>query len=181
MKLVVINGSPRKTGRTGTLARYIERNFDVGLVDLSIGDIPFYNGDPTQESLPSVRNLREMVSQADGVILASPEYHNGMSGVLKNALDFLGSDHFAHKPVALFAVAGGGKGGINALNNMRTVIRGLYGNAIPRQLVIDPDHFDYEKDGLKGETEVLVHKLIEELKIYVKGYLFMWKQTEVSL
>ena len=57
-------------------------------------------------------------------MLCTPEYHNAMSGALKNSLDYLSSSEFVHKPVALLAVAGGGKGGINALNSMRTVARG---------------------------------------------------------
>lgn len=47
---------------------------------------------------------------ADGVVLCTPEYHNAMSGALKNSLDYLSSSEFLHKPVALLAVAGGGKG-----------------------------------------------------------------------
>ncbi len=42
----------------------------------------------------------------DGVVLCTPEYHNAMSGALKNSLDYLSSSEFIHKPVALLAVAG---------------------------------------------------------------------------
>ena len=59
-----------------------------------------------------------------------------MSGALKNSLDYLSSSEFIHKPVALLAVAGGGKGGINALNSMRTVARGVYANAIQNKLCL---------------------------------------------
>jgi azobenzene reductase len=65
-------------------------------------------------------------------------------------------------------MAGGGKGGINCLNNMRTVMRGVYANAIPRQLVLDPSVFDYDRDGLNREAAEQVDGLVEELKMYAR-------------
>ncbi|RLQ97370.1 NADPH-dependent FMN reductase [Falsibacillus albus] len=168
MKIVVINGSPRKKGRTGIASRYLARNYGFDLIDLSKGDIPLYTGEEEQFNMESVKGLRQQVKDADGIILASPEYHSGMSGALKNALDFLSSEQFAHKPVALLSCAGGGKGGINCLTNMRTVARGVYANVIPKQLVMDPHCFDYENDGLLKDPAELVDQMIKELKMYVK-------------
>jgi azobenzene reductase len=168
MKLVVINGSPRKKGRTGIAARYIAKKYGAELIDLSRGEIPLYNGEMDQLNLEPVKHLQQTIQEAEGVILTSPEYHNGMSGALKNALDFLGSEQFAHKPVALLAVAGGGKGGMNALNNMRIVARGVAANVIPKQLVLDKHCFDQENDTLTKESENLVDGLVAELKMYMR-------------
>ncbi|QOR67274.1 NAD(P)H-dependent oxidoreductase [Cytobacillus suaedae] len=170
MKLLIINGSPRKSGRTGIAARYISKKYNADMIDLSEGKLPMFNGESEQSEIPSVIELKKAVAQADGVILASPEYHGAMSGALKNALDFLGSDQFAHKPVALLAVAGGGKGGINALNNMRTVGRSLYANVIARQLVLDPPNFDRDNDTLNFSAEDQVAALLTELQLFVKLY-----------
>jgi azobenzene reductase len=102
--------------------------------------------------------------------------YNAMSGALKNALDFLGSDEFEHKPVALIAVGGGGKGGMNALNNMRIVMRGVYANAIPRQLVLDPSCF--VSGELTKEAAQQVDALILELKRYMKAFEMLKVQYE---
>ncbi|MDP4163881.1 MAG: NAD(P)H-dependent oxidoreductase [Bacillota bacterium] len=168
MKIVIVNGSARKKGRTGIASRHFEKSYGTELIDLSQLKLPIFNGEEDQYHLEEVKNLKEKIGQADGIILASPEYHSGMSGALKNALDFLGSQQFAHKPLALLAVSGGGKGGINTLNNMRIVARGLYANVIPRQLVLDPDCFDYENDSLLPEADALAKQLMDELSRYIK-------------
>ncbi|PPV40930.1 NADPH-dependent FMN reductase [Ectopseudomonas oleovorans] len=57
-------------------------------------ELPLYNGDAdTDDAPPAVRMLREAVEQAEGLILGSPEYSHGMSGVMKNALDWLSPPH----------------------------------------------------------------------------------------
>ncbi|WNS76710.1 NADPH-dependent FMN reductase [Bacillus sp. DTU_2020_1000418_1_SI_GHA_SEK_038] len=173
MKLTIINGSPRKKGRTGIASRYIAKKYGADLIDLSKCELPLYNGEESQHQIPAVKALRENLSASDGIILASPEYHSGMSGALKNALDFLGSEQFANKPVALLVAAGGGKGGINALSNMRIVGRGVYANVIPRQLVLDPHCFDYDNDWLHEEPAKLVDQLMNELKMYTNMYVQM--------
>ncbi|KXG10000.1 NADPH azoreductase [Anoxybacillus sp. P3H1B] len=167
MKLVVINGSPRQMGRTGIVAEYIAKNYGAELIDLSKPALPLYNGEESQNLLPAVIRLRQLVQQADGVVLCSPEYHSAMSGALKNALDFLGKNEFEHKPVALIAVGGGGKGGINALNNMRTVMRGVYANVIPNQLVLDPVSF--AEKSLTATAAEQVDVIIATLTRYMKA------------
>ncbi len=169
MKLVVINGSPRKEGRTRILSRFTASAYGAELIDLSEWALPLFNGEAVQSELKDVQALRKMVGEADGILLTSPEYHSGMSGALKNALDFLSSQHFQHKPVALLAVAGGGKGGINALNNMRVVARGLYANVIPKQVVLDPICFT-EEGALTEEASKLVDDVVSELKLYIHAY-----------
>jgi len=168
MKFVVINGSPRKHGRTGILARFISRTYGAHLIDLSAHELPLFSGEEEQNELKSVQELRQVVKEADGVILTTPEYHSGMSGALKNAIDFLSSEQFKYKPVALMSVAGGGKGGINSLNGMRIVMRGVYANAIPKQVVFDPHCFVREEDTLIDDAAKLVAEAMEELKMYVR-------------
>ncbi len=177
MDIVIINGSPRKKGRTGIASRHIGRTYGAEVIDLSDGTLPLYTGEQDQAELQSVQNLKQKVKRADAVILASPEYHSGMSGALKNALDFLSSEQFAHKPVALLSCAGGGKGGINCLNNLRIVARGVYANVIPKQLVLDPHCFDYDNDSLLDDPAKLVDDMVRELKIYVKAAEIVKSET----
>ncbi|MGE6630800.1 NADPH-dependent FMN reductase [Bacillus sp. NPDC077027] len=169
MNLLVINGTPRKTGRTRVAARYIANTYEGIFFDLSKTVLPIYNGEEEQAMLPKIVSLRKEVAHCDAIVILSPEYHGAMSGALKNAFDFLNSTHFNQKPCAIIAAAGGGKGGINALNNMRTVIRSLYGNVIPRQLVLDPVDIDMEHQTLSEQAQIRAKELIDDLVRYVKG------------
>jgi multimeric flavodoxin WrbA len=62
------------------------------------------------------------VRAAQGIILATPEYHGGYSGVLKNALDLMGFEEFEGKVRGLVGVSGGGMGAFGSLNNLRAVV-----------------------------------------------------------
>jgi NAD(P)H-dependent FMN reductase len=68
-----------------------------------IGKLPFFNSDLEAGQLPEdVARFRAVIGAADGLLISSPEYARGASGVMKNALDWLvGSDEFPGKPVAL--------------------------------------------------------------------------------
>lgn len=163
MKIVIINGTPRKFGRTRIAAKYISDKLNGTLVDLSTFNLPLFNGEDSQKKESNVSELDYLAREADAFIWLTPEYHSGMSGAFKNALDFLSGDHFKHKPTLLFAVAGGGKGGINALNQMRIIGRGLYANVLPNQLVLDPDCFIREEENL---TEIAKNKVNEHLSVF---------------
>jgi len=95
--------------------------------------IPLYDGDVEQrEGLPmAVRELKEKVVASDGVLLATPEYNNGIPGVFKNAIDWLSrppgdsSRVFRDRPVALIGASPGGFGTILAQNGWLPVLRAL--------------------------------------------------------
>jgi NAD(P)H-dependent FMN reductase len=68
----------------------------------SLAGLPLFNPDLDGSALPAVAQLRERIVAADAVLIASPEYAHGVSGVMKNALDWLvGDDTWVNKPVAV--------------------------------------------------------------------------------
>lgn len=67
-----------------------------------LGALPLFNPDLEQAEPAAVTDLRRRVRAADGLLIASPEYAHGITGVMKNALDWLvGGEEFVYKPVAL--------------------------------------------------------------------------------
>ena len=167
MNILIMNGSPRETGRTTQMTRELHKSYQSSFLDLSQLSLPIFTGEPHQYETEEVQELIEKIEKADGILLATPEYHGAMSGALKNAFDFLNSAYFAHKPVALLAVSGGGKGGINALNNLRTVTRALYANVLSKQLVLDPADI-VEKGTLRKNAADGIHELVNELTLYTQ-------------
>ena len=107
------------------------------LIDLRDYHLVFCDGKEDESAYPEdVFKLRREVKQARGIILGTPEYHGGFSGVLKNALDLMGFDEIEGKMIGLVGVSGGAMGAANALNSLRTIGRALHAWLIPEQASI---------------------------------------------
>ena len=88
-----------------------------------MGDLPLFNPDLELNEPPSVARLRNEIGMADAVIIASPEYAHGVSGVMKNALDWMvGSGVFADKPVVLWNASPRATHALAALRETLTVM-----------------------------------------------------------
>jgi NAD(P)H-dependent FMN reductase len=95
--------------------------------------IPLYDGDvEASEGIPAaVTALKDAIAQADGLLLATPEYNNGIPGVFKNAIDWLSRPPadsarvFLNKPVALIGASPGGFGTILGQEAWLPVLRTL--------------------------------------------------------
>ncbi len=105
MKILAISGSLRAASLNTSLLRAIARIAPSGIdvvLYRGIGELPLFNPDIESTNPPSVVNLRNQIIAADALLIASPEYAHGVTGVIKNALDWMvGNESFVHKPVAL--------------------------------------------------------------------------------
>jgi NAD(P)H-dependent FMN reductase len=111
-----------------------EAGAQTQLIDLREYELVFNDGQTDAAHYPAgVLRLREDIRRADGVILGTPEYHGGLSGVLKNALDLMGFDEFEGKMIGLIGVSGGRQGAADALNSLRNIGRALHAWVIPEQ------------------------------------------------
>ncbi|QOV21992.1 NADPH-dependent FMN reductase [Anabaenopsis elenkinii] len=108
---------------------------EVEVLDLRQLNLPFCHGGKDYSQHPDVQRLRDTVTKADGLILATPEYHGGLSGVLKNTLDLMSFDELSGKVTGMISVLGG-QANSNALNDLRLIIRGVHGWVIPEQIAI---------------------------------------------
>ena len=99
----------------------------------SVRGIPLYDGDvEAAEGLPpAVQILKGQVLACDGLLLATPEYNNGIPGVFKNAIDWLSRPAseipqvFGNRPVAVMGASPGGFGTILSQNAWWSVLRTL--------------------------------------------------------
>ena len=79
-------------------------SFDV----MTLEEIPFYNEDlDCPPGPPAVENMKKLIAESDGVLIATPEYNHGFPGVLKNALDWASrpafQSCFKNKPVSIIS------------------------------------------------------------------------------
>jgi chromate reductase len=134
-RLLGISGSLRKAStNTALLKALAETVADRAVLEIfPLNDIPLYDQDMDVEPpLPAVAAFREAIAKADGVVITSPEYNYGMSGVLKNALDWAsrpyGKSRLTGKPVLTVTASAASTGGVRAqgqLNETLTAIAAL--------------------------------------------------------
>lgn len=104
LRLLAVCGSLRRASSNLAL---LQAAALVALPELSVerfrlDALPLFNPDLEAEMPLAVRAWRAAIAAADGVLISSPEYAHGVSGVMKNALDWLVSGpEFVGKPVAL--------------------------------------------------------------------------------
>lgn len=151
VKVIGILGSLRKDSYSAlALQQAISRAEALGaateMLDLRELKLPFCDGGSEYPNYPDVEILREKVKAADGLILATPEYHGSVSGVMKNALDLMSFEHLADKVTGLISVLGG-QSNSNALNDLRIIVRWVHGWVIPEQIAIGQAWQAFDQSG----------------------------------
>jgi FMN reductase len=111
---------------------------------LSGADIDFPNYRPElREQLPAAERLVAALREADGVIIGSPGYHGGISGLVKNALDYLEEmskdkrPYLDGRPVGCIATASGWQGAVATLGALRDVVHALRGWPTPVGIAVN--------------------------------------------
>jgi NAD(P)H-dependent FMN reductase len=135
VQVLAISGSLRAGSFNTALLRAAQALAapEASVAVATLHGIPLYDGDvEARDGIPpAVRDLKARIARCDGLLLATPEYNNGMPGVMKNAIDWLSRPPadvaavFANRPVALLGASPGGFGTILAQNAWLPVLRAL--------------------------------------------------------
>lgn len=130
-----ISGSLRQGSFNTALLRAAVALMPAGstLELVTLHGIPLYDGDlESREGIPeSVHALKQRIKACDAVLLATPEYNNGIPGVLKNGIDWLSRpaseipEVFGGRPFAVIGASPGGLGTVLAQNAWLPVLRTL--------------------------------------------------------
>lgn len=130
-QLIGISGSLREGSLNTALLRSSRDLLPAGatLSIASIQSIPLYNGDlDVDGGPPPVQELKQRIGDADGLLIATPEYNYGIPGVLKNVIDWASRPGFKsvlrHKPVAIVGAAPGVVGTARAQAQLKQVLLG---------------------------------------------------------
>jgi NAD(P)H-dependent FMN reductase len=105
MNVLAISGSLRAASINTAFCKAAVRLAPAGLhltVYDDLGRLPLFNPDLESHPPDIVARLRRRVGESDALLIASPEYAHGISGPMKNALDWLVAyEGFVAKPVAV--------------------------------------------------------------------------------
>jgi chromate reductase len=142
IRLLGLSGSIRRDSTNTAILRSLSERLrsSASLILFPLDDVPPYNGDLEGELLPrSVRELKDALARSDGIVLCSPEYNHGMSGVLKNALDWASRPSFAspliNKPALIMASSPAYTGGARAHAQMRETLAAALARVVARPQV----------------------------------------------
>ena len=174
--LLGLSGSLRREATNRKLLREAARLFgDCSYVEADL-NMPLYDGDDEAASgVPAAaQTLAEQIAEADAVLVSTPEYNKGPSGVLKNALDWVSRTDgkpWADKPVAVMSSAAGRAGGERA----QAVLRGFLVPFQPRLITGPEIHLaaagsQFDEDGrLTGDLYVsTLTALMERLRTEIR-------------
>ena len=135
IRIVLVNGSVRPGNYTGKALALVadelalDPRVRVTRIEPASLNMPPPGVDPESAA---TRALQAEVKAAAAVVLATPEYHGGMSSVIKLVIENLGfPSAIAGKPVALVGVAAGAIGAIKSLEQLRSVCAHIGGNVLP--------------------------------------------------
>ena len=148
--VVAVCGSLREDSKTRVALREALEAAEAAsarteLLDLREFHLPPFDADASDAG--DADSFRESIDEADAVLLGTPNYHGSYSGVLKNALDYVGRDEFAGTTVGLLEVAGGSYPR-SALMHLRTVARTLNAWTLPLQVGIPDSHSTVDASGI---------------------------------
>lgn len=152
--ILAISGSLRAGSFNTIILETIAEAFaDIADIRLrTIGELPHYNEDLDGALSPdTVVSIREDVANAAGLILATPEYNHGISGVLKNALDWLSRPRFGApligKPVLNITSSVAFIGGVRAHQQLNETLLSIPARIVLRPQAVIPSVHEKIADG----------------------------------
>ena len=176
-RIVAFAGSLRQGSYNRALLRAAQElapeGMDVEIIE--IGGLPFYNADvEAQGDPPSVAAYKAALADADGLLIATPEYNDGIPGVLTTAIDWgsrlPGRAPLSGKPVALMGASPSRIGTARAQLHLRQLLSHVHARLLPPpELLIASAHERFDKSlrlSDEGSRDVL-SKLLQRFSRWI--------------
>ena len=179
LRVVGFAGSLRAASYNRGLLRAAQNVAPIGMTITirELAPIPLYNADVEAQGDPQpVAALKAAVQQADALLIAVPEYNYGVSGVLKNAIDWLSrpaeSSVLHGKPVALMGASMGMTGTARAQLQLRQTFVYTQSTVMPPPPEILVAHaqekFDARGELTDEDTRAHLRKLLDALVAWTR-------------
>jgi len=173
--LLLLSGSLRKGSYNRMLLAQAAEAFGPANVIEGDLDLPLYNGDLEEaEGVPEkVQTLAAQIRETDALVIGAPEYNKGITGVLKNAIDWVSrvpGNAFKDKPTVVISASAGRTGGETAQFMTMSCLTQMQARLVPGTAVLIAGAMNaFDEDGqLKDETsQKLLAKRMETLRAEV--------------
>ncbi len=124
----------------------------IEVVIVALDDIPLYNSDvEAAGDPPAVAALKEAIRTADALLLVTPEYNGGISGVMKNAIDWASRPRattpLSGKPAGVMGASTGQFGAVWAQAEARKILSATGACVIDEELPVGSADDAFEADG----------------------------------
>ncbi len=137
---------------------------EVTVINLADFPLPLFDQDlETREGVPAkARELRRLIADSQGLLIATPEYNSTITPLLKNAIDWVSREDgdsgmlaaFKEKTTALISASPGGYGGSRSLKQLRELLGNIRVNVIDEDFSLPSAHEAFNPDGsLKDEAQ----------------------------
>jgi chromate reductase len=177
-RVVAFAGSLRRGSYNRALIRAAQELVPPGMTieSIDIDELPFYNADVEAEGDPTaVAVFKAALADADGILIATPEYNDGIPGVLVNALDWgsrlPGRSPLSGKPVALMGASPSQIGTARAQHHLRQVLGHIQARVLPPpELLVTKAHERFDA-GLRltdEGTRKLLKTMLERFSRWIE-------------
>jgi len=173
--IVAIGGTVRSnssTERALRLSLSAAERMGCRTLLLSGADIDFPNYRPELvATIPAAERLVAVLREADGVIIGSPGYHGSISGLVKNALDYLEEmrkderPYLDGRPVGCIATGAGWQGAVATLGALRDVVHALRGWPTPVGIAVNSAEAvsDPTDSGFSARTVNQINLMVQQV------------------
>jgi chromate reductase len=177
IEIVTMSGSVRPDNYTqkalAIVVDELHKRPDVTVHQIDIGKFNFpLPGRPLQD--PLVKEFRQTVRNATGVVIATPEYHGSFSSLIKLAIENLGHPNsLKGKPLALLGVANGRLGAVKSLEHLSSVGSHVGAIVLPSLTSIDKVRQRFDAVGFPQdeETEERLRGVAASLMAYIDEFI----------
>lgn len=177
IKVLGISGSLRSGSFNTALLKNAKdlapANMEIELFDIS--GIPVFNQDFENEPSESIKEFKNKIESADGILFVTPEYNYSIPGGLKNAIDTAsrpyGNNSWEGKPAAIMSASVGMLGGSRAQYHLRQVLVSLNMQALNRPEIIVPaasEKFDDRLILTDDKTKEAIKKQLETFDNWIR-------------
>ncbi|MGT2801936.1 NADPH-dependent FMN reductase [Streptococcus henryi] len=176
MKLIGLVGTNSTKSTNRQLLQYMQNHFaDKAEIELvEIKDLPVFNK-PTNKKVPEiVLEIAEKITNADGLIIGTPEYDHSIPAVLMNALAWLsyGIYPLLNKPVMITGASFGTLGSSRAQLQLRQILNApeLKANVLPDEFLLSHSLQAFDKDGNLVDLEIIqkLDAIFDDFRLFVK-------------